>query len=127
MANENSFKTTANVSHHDTDFQSAVFGSSNNRGALHTSQCGPMSSTPIPIMWSLSDSSDTEDLSISSELEDEELAKYMDLHSLNMYRRACAKLDCMKEGDELRSSECVLYKALLGATINGLGAEKNRK
>ncbi len=106
MANETLFKNSATTSHHGEHNPGALSECSraDDREAPYISECGPLSSTPIPIMWSLSDSSDTEDLSISSVAEDEELAKYMDLHSLNVYRRACTKLDCMKEGDELKDS-----------------------
>ena len=61
----------------------------------------PLSSTPIPVQVNLSDCdtvSETEDLSESLDVEDEKLAQYMDLHSLNIYRRACARLDNMKAG-----------------------------
>ena len=60
-----------------------------------------LSSTPIPVQVDLSDSdtvSETEDLSESIDEEDEKLAKYMDMHSLNVYRRACTRLDLMKAG-----------------------------
>ena len=61
-------------------------------------------STPIPVQVDLSDSdtlSETEDLSASIDEEDAKLAKCMDLQSLNIYRRACTRLDLMKAGKNL--------------------------
>ena len=61
----------------------------------------PLSSTPIPVQVDLYDSdppSESEDLSESIDEEDEILAKCMDMHSLNIYRRACTRLDLMKAG-----------------------------